>query len=76
MWLPGQPPSSQPPTWNYLMQEQQDCNGDFSGIMNQYRDLHSMLDDIPEPDGERVLGIYNLNDELGKDVTDAFLWGR
>ncbi|KAA8524794.1 hypothetical protein F0562_011217 [Nyssa sinensis] len=33
---------------NYLMEENHDCYGDFSNIMNGYGDISNILDDIPE----------------------------
>uniref|UniRef100_A0A803LRH7 Uncharacterized protein n=1 Tax=Chenopodium quinoa TaxID=63459 RepID=A0A803LRH7_CHEQI len=46
--ISGQIPCSRPPTWNYILEEQQDCYGDFSHLMNMYGDLPRMLDDVPE----------------------------
>ncbi|KMS99095.1 hypothetical protein BVRB_3g066930 [Beta vulgaris subsp. vulgaris] len=44
--LPGE--FSQPPTWNYLLEEQHDCYDDFSNLINMYDNLPSMLDDVPD----------------------------
>uniref|UniRef100_A0A5B7BBL9 Zinc finger PHD-type domain-containing protein n=1 Tax=Davidia involucrata TaxID=16924 RepID=A0A5B7BBL9_DAVIN len=33
---------------NYLMEENRDCYGDFSNIINGYGDISSILDDVPE----------------------------
>ncbi|XP_056693369.1 protein ENHANCED DOWNY MILDEW 2 isoform X2 [Spinacia oleracea] len=45
----NQPQCSQPPpAWNYLLQEQQDCYGDFSNVIDMYGGLPRMLDDVPE----------------------------
>lgn len=47
-WLPGHSPPPQQPHWNYLMEEQHDCYGDFSNLEDEYGDLNRMLDDVPE----------------------------
>ena len=33
---------------NYLMEENHDCYGDFSSLMNGYGDISRILDDVPE----------------------------
>lgn len=33
---------------NYLMEENQDCYGDFSSVADGYTDINRMLEDIPD----------------------------
>ncbi|XP_019079245.1 protein ENHANCED DOWNY MILDEW 2 isoform X5 [Vitis vinifera] len=37
---------------NYLMEENHDCYGDFSNLMNDYGDISSILDNVPEDNDE------------------------
>ncbi|XP_047941334.1 protein ENHANCED DOWNY MILDEW 2-like isoform X1 [Salvia hispanica] len=37
---------------NYLMEENQDCYGDFSSIAAAYNDINNILEELPEPSDE------------------------
>lgn len=37
---------------NYLMEENQDCYGDFSSIAAGYNDINNILEELPEPSDE------------------------
>lgn len=36
---------------NYLLEEHDDCYGDFSSVASGYEDINRMLDDLPEASG-------------------------